>query len=69
MAEWKLAVRMALRLAVLPLGGAVEYADQDPQGPLELRVYAGADGKFELYDDAGDSYAYERGERAVTPLT
>ncbi|WP_184718296.1 TIM-barrel domain-containing protein [Caulobacter sp.] len=55
--------------AILPLGGVVEYADQDPQGPLELRVYAGADGKFELYDDAGDSYAYERGERAVTPLT
>lgn len=54
--------------AILPLGGVVEYADQDPQGPLELRVYAGADGKFELYDDAGDSYAYERGERAVTPL-
>lgn len=54
--------------AILPLGGAVNYADQDPQGPLELRVYAGADGQFELYDDAGDSYAYERGERAVTPL-
>lgn len=54
--------------AILPMGGPVEYADQDPQGPLELRVYAGADGAFELYDDAGDSYAYERGERAVTPL-
>lgn len=54
--------------AILPLGEALNYADQDPQGPLELRVYAGADGKFELYDDAGDSYAYERGERAVTPL-
>jgi len=50
------------------LGGPVSYADQDSQGPLELRVYAGVDGQFELYDDAGDSYAYERGERAVTPL-
>jgi alpha-D-xyloside xylohydrolase len=55
--------------AILPLGEAVQYADQAPQGPLELRVYAGADGAFTLYDDAGDSYAYERGERATIAMT
>jgi alpha-D-xyloside xylohydrolase len=54
---------------ILPLGGDVQYADQDPQGPVELRVYAGADGTFTLYDDAGDSYAYERGQRATIAMT
>lgn len=54
--------------AILPLGKAVQYADQAPQGLVELRVYAGADGAFTLYDDAGDGYAYERGERATIGL-
>jgi alpha-D-xyloside xylohydrolase len=31
-------------------------------------VYRGANGAFTLYDDAGDSYNYERGERAVIPI-
>ncbi len=35
---------------------------------MELRVYAGADGAFTLYDDAGDGYAYERGERATVTV-
>jgi alpha-D-xyloside xylohydrolase len=55
--------------AILPLGEPVEYADQAPEGPLELRVYAGADGAFTLYDDAGDGYGYERGERATIAVT
>lgn len=29
---------------------------------LEIHVYTGADGRFEYYEDDGDSYAYERGE-------
>ncbi|WP_255681383.1 DUF5110 domain-containing protein [Natrinema sp. SYSU A 869] len=27
------------------------------------------DGSFELYEDAGDGYAYEDGEYAITPIT
>lgn len=29
---------------------------------LDIYVYAGANGSFKMYDDAGDGYAYERGE-------
>ncbi len=29
--------------------------------PLEIRVYAGADGRFELYEDEGENYDYEKG--------
>jgi alpha-D-xyloside xylohydrolase len=47
--------------SILPLGPAVEYVDQKPADPLEVRVYPGADGSFVLYEDAGDSYDYEHG--------
>jgi alpha-D-xyloside xylohydrolase len=50
------------------MGPEIEYAEQDPAGPVELRIYAGADGDFNLYQDAGDGYAYEKGERALIPM-
>jgi alpha-D-xyloside xylohydrolase len=37
-------------------------------GPIELRIYRGADGQFKLYDDAGDSYDYEKGQHSVISL-
>ncbi|HUB27734.1 MAG TPA: glycoside hydrolase family 31 protein, partial [Tepidisphaeraceae bacterium] len=54
--------------SILPMGKIVQYADEDPSGPLELRIYRGADGAFELYDDAGDTYNYERGEYSTIPI-
>ena len=32
---------------------------------LEIRVYAGADGAFELYEDEGDNYNYEKGAFSI----
>jgi alpha-D-xyloside xylohydrolase len=54
--------------SILPLGPTVEYADQDPDGPIELRVYPGADGDFVLYADAGDGYQYEKGLYATIAM-
>jgi alpha-D-xyloside xylohydrolase len=54
--------------SILPLGPEIEYADEKPAGPIELRVYPGADGKFEMYQDAGDGYDYEKGAHSVIPL-
>jgi len=54
--------------SILPLGPEIEYADEQPAGPIELRIYPGADGKFELYQDAGDSYDYENGAHSTIPL-
>jgi alpha-D-xyloside xylohydrolase len=34
--------------SILPLGPDVEYVDQKPADPLEVRVYPGADGSFIL---------------------
>jgi alpha-D-xyloside xylohydrolase len=54
--------------SILPLGPQVEYANENPAGEIELRIYPGADGNFELYQDAGDSYDYEHGAYSVIPL-
>ena len=54
--------------SILPLGPEIEYADQNPGGPIELRIYKGANGKFALYEDSGDSYEYERGQHSTVPM-
>ena len=54
--------------SILPMGPQIEYAAEDPAGPIELRIYRGADGKFDLYEDAGDGYEYEKGQHSVTPI-
>ncbi len=54
--------------SILPLGPEIEYAGEKPDAPLEIRIYRGADTHFDLYEDAGDTYNYEKGERALVPL-
>jgi alpha-D-xyloside xylohydrolase len=53
--------------SILPLGPAIEYAGQAAD-PIELRIYPGADGDFNLYEDEGDSYRYEQGAHALIPI-
>ena len=50
--------------SIIPMGEKMEYAAQKPADKIELRIYAGANGQFTLYEDAGDSYDYEKGEFA-----
>ncbi|HZQ20988.1 MAG TPA: DUF5110 domain-containing protein [Terriglobales bacterium] len=54
--------------SILPLGPEIEYTDQKPAGPIEIRIYRGADGEFNLYQDEGDTYDYEKGSHSVIPL-
>jgi alpha-D-xyloside xylohydrolase len=54
--------------SIVPMGPQIEYAAQDPAGSIELRIYRGADGEFDLYEDAGNGYEYEKGEHAVIPI-
>ena len=55
--------------SILPLGPVVQYAEEQPAAPLELRVYRGADGAFVLYEDDGNTYDYEKGAYAEIPIT
>ncbi|WP_386815061.1 glycoside hydrolase family 31 protein [Lysobacter gummosus] len=54
--------------SIVPLGPVVQYADEKPDAPYEIRIYPGADGRFTLYDDDGESYRYEKGEYATVAL-
>ncbi|BDI33081.1 alpha-xylosidase [Capsulimonas corticalis] len=55
--------------SILPMGPLVQYVAEKPADPIELRVYAGADGSFALYEDEGDNYNYEKGVHATIPFT
>lgn len=55
--------------SILPLGPVKQYADQPSSEAIELRVYPGGDGSFQLYDDEGDGYGYEQGRFATVMLT
>ena len=55
--------------SILPMTQFMNYVDEIPDAPIELRIYAGKDVEFELYEDEGNSYRYENGEYAITKLT
>ncbi|HYC97197.1 TIM-barrel domain-containing protein [Brevundimonas sp.] len=55
--------------SILPTGPQIQHTAEKLDGPVTLTVYAGADGSFELYDDAGTTYGYERGEFSRIPMT
>jgi alpha-glucosidase (family GH31 glycosyl hydrolase) len=55
--------------SILPLGPVVQYAEEQPGAPLELRVYRGAHGAFTLYEDDGNTYDYEKGAYTEIPIT
>jgi len=54
--------------SIIPMGPDLEYASEKPADPIELRVYPGADGRFTLYEDEGDGYAYEKGVHATIEM-
>lgn len=51
--------------AIVPMGPVVQHAEAQTGKPLEIRIYRGANGSFELYDDAGDGFGYQQGQRSV----
>ncbi|HEX4155445.1 MAG TPA: TIM-barrel domain-containing protein [Acidobacteriaceae bacterium] len=53
--------------SILPLGAPILSTDQK-QPIAQLRVYPGADGEFTLYNDDGQTYAYEHGDSQITHL-
>jgi alpha-D-xyloside xylohydrolase len=54
--------------SIVPVGPEIQYTAQKTGGDLTLLVFMGADGTFDLYEDDGVSYGYEKGEFARIPL-
>ena len=55
--------------SILPFGPAVQYSSEKPWDDLEIRVYAGSDGQFTLYEDEFDGYGYQQGLCSEIPFT
>jgi alpha-D-xyloside xylohydrolase len=54
--------------SIIPMGPVVQHANEQPHGPIELRVHGGADASFDVYDDEGDGYGYESGGFVWIPI-
>jgi alpha-D-xyloside xylohydrolase len=55
--------------SIVPMGKFTEYAGQKSADTIEIRVYKGANAAFELYEDEGDNYNYEKGNYSIIPFS
>ena len=54
--------------SIVPVGKFLQYTSEKPMDTIEVRIYAGADGQFNLYNDEGDNYNYENGKHTIIPF-
>ncbi|MVN23082.1 TIM-barrel domain-containing protein [Mucilaginibacter arboris] len=47
--------------SIIPVGPEIQYTSEKPDAPITLHVYAGKDASFDLYEDEGTNYNYEKG--------
>jgi alpha-D-xyloside xylohydrolase len=50
------------------MGKIMQYTSEKLNDTLEIRIYKGADASFELYEDEGDNYNYEKGSYTIIPF-
>lgn len=55
--------------AIIPFGPEIQHTAELPAEEITLYVYAGADGKFTLYEDEGVNYNYEKGAYSMIDFT
>jgi len=54
--------------AIVPMGPLMQYVDEKPTDPTEIRIYPGANGTFTLYEDEGMNNNYRKGLHATIPF-
>ncbi len=54
--------------SIIPYAPAMQYVAEKPCDPTTLFVYAGADGRFTLYEDQGTTFDYEKGAFTEIPI-
>ncbi|MCR5712583.1 MAG: DUF5110 domain-containing protein, partial [Prevotella sp.] len=54
--------------AIIPYGPEIQYSDEKPADHITLYVYAGQNGKFQLYEDEGVNYNYEKGKYSTIDI-
>jgi alpha-D-xyloside xylohydrolase len=54
--------------AIIPFGPEMQWSDEKPAELINLYVYAGQNGQFQLYEDEGVNYNYEKGKYATIDI-
>ena len=55
--------------AIIPFGPEMQWSDEKPAELINLYVYEGQNGNFQLYEDEGTNYNYEKGKFATIDIT
>ena len=55
--------------SIVTCGPEIEYTTQKAADPITIVVYAGADATFDLYEDEGTNYDYEKGQFTTIPIS
>ncbi len=55
--------------SIIPYGPEMQYSDERPADNITLYVYAGSNGNFQLYEDEGTNYNYEKGKFSTIDIT
>jgi alpha-D-xyloside xylohydrolase len=54
--------------SIVPFGPELQYTSEKSADIITLNIYTGADATFNLYEDEGTNYNYEKGAFSVTPI-
>jgi len=54
--------------SILPFGPDLQYTTEKQPDTITLNIYTGADASFNLYEDEGANYNYEKGAFSVIPV-
>lgn len=54
--------------SIIPCGPSIQYTGEKPADPIRLFIYTGQNGSFNLYEDEGTNYDYEKGLYSIIPL-
>ena len=55
--------------SIIPFGPDMQYTDEKQPENIKLFVYQGANGEFQLYEDEGVNYNYEKGKYTTIDFT
>ncbi len=54
--------------SIIPFGPSLQYTSEKSADTITLHVYTGADAYFNLYEDEGTNYNYEKGKYTNIPM-
>jgi len=54
--------------SIIPFGPDLQYTSEKPADTITLNIYTGANASFNLYEDEGINYNYEKGAFSLIPI-